>query len=233
MATQLKSSNLPDSELCAAAIDYARNVSEPALFHHVMRSAVFADAIGCQRKMKFDREVLCVAAVLHDLGLTRLAAVQARFELEGADAAKEFLVKRGMSERDIETVWEAIALHTTAEIPSRRSPEVALCQMGITTDLFALPPNLMTAEQLDEVLEAYPWLGLDEALPSTLVGLFRKNPKAASSNAVTDACELHLPDFRKFNFCEHIVRKTTQTMGSLMKISSSGVQPKLVQTNEV
>jgi hypothetical protein len=233
MATQLKFSNLPDSELCVAAIDYARNVSEPPLFHHVMRSAVFADAIGRQRKMKFDPEVLCVAAVLHDLGLTRLAAVQARFELEGADAAKEFLVKRGMSEKDIETVWEAIALHTTAEIPSRRSPEVALCQMGIATDLFALPPNLMTAEQLDEVLEAYPWLGLDEALPSTLVGLFRKNPKAASSNAVTDACELHLPDFRKFNFCEHIVRKTTQTMGSLMKISSNGVQPKLVQTNEV
>ena len=120
MANQLKSSNLPDSGLCVAAIDYARNVSEPALFHHVMRSAVFADAIGRQRKMKFNPEVLCVAAVLHDLGLTRLAAVQARFELEGADAAKEFLVKRGMSEGDIETVWEAIALHTTAEIPSRR-----------------------------------------------------------------------------------------------------------------
>jgi hypothetical protein len=145
MATQLKFSNLPDSELCVAAIDYARNVSEPALFHHVMRSAVFADAIGRQLKMKFDREVLCVAAVLHDLGLTKLAAVQTRFELEGADAAKEFLVKRGMSEGDIETVWEAIALHTTAEIPSRRSPEVALCQMGIAIDLFALPPDLMTA----------------------------------------------------------------------------------------
>jgi hypothetical protein len=205
MLNQPKSTNLPDSELCVAAIDYAQNVSEPALFHHVMRSAVFADAIGRQREMKFDREVLCVAAVLHDLGLTRLAAVQARFELEGADAAKEFLVKRGMSEGDIGVVWEAIALLTTAEIPSRRSPEVALCQMGIATDLFALHPELMTADQLDEIFEVYPWLGLDEALPSTLVGLFRKNPKAASSSAVADACELHVPGFKKFNFCEHLV----------------------------
>src|ERR1700722_14593998 len=110
MAIQLKFSHLPDSGLCVAAIEYARHVSEPVLFHHVMRSAVFADAIGRQRKIKFDREVLCVAAV------------QARFELEGADAAKEFLVKRGMTEGDVEIVWEAIALHTTAEIPSRRSP---------------------------------------------------------------------------------------------------------------
>jgi len=188
-------------------MDYARNVSEPVLFHHVMRSAIFADAIGRQRKMKFDREVLCIAAVLHDLGLTKLAALEARFELEGADAAKEFLATRGMSERDIETVWEAIALHTTAEIPSRRAPEVALCQMGIATDLFALSPDLMTAEQLREVLEAYPWLGLDESLPATLVSLFRKNPKTASSNAVADACELHVPDFKRFNFCEHIVNK--------------------------
>jgi hypothetical protein len=214
MAIQLKFSHLPDSGLCVATIEYARHVSEPVLFHHVMRSAVFADAIGRQRKMKFDREVLCVAAVLHDLGLTKLAAVQARFELEGADAAKEFLVKRGMTEGEVEIVWEAIALHTTAEIPSRRSPEVALCQMGIATDLFALPPGLMTAEQLDEVFEAYPWLGLDDALPSILVDLFRKNPKAASSNAVADACELRVPDFKKFNFCEHIVRKQHKPWGA-------------------
>src|SRR5258706_13492755 len=124
---ELKFSQLPDSELCKATIEYARLISEPFLFHHVMRSAVFADMIGRKRKTKFDPEVLCVAAVLHDLGLTKLAAVQARFELEGADAAKEFLVKRGMSGKNIEIVWEAIALHTTAEIPFRRGPEVALC----------------------------------------------------------------------------------------------------------
>src|SRR5258705_5998362 len=109
---ELKFSQLPDSELCKATIEYARHVSEPFLFHHVMRSAVFADMIGRQRKVKFDPEVLCVASVLHDLGLTQLAAVQARFEVEGADAAKEFLVKCGISEKKIEIVWESIALHT-------------------------------------------------------------------------------------------------------------------------
>jgi len=198
---------LPDSDLCTAAIEYARHVSEPFLFHHVMRSAVFADMIGRRRKMHFDPEVLCVAAVLHDLGLTQLAAVQARFEVEGADAAKEFLAKRGMSEKNIEIVWEAIALHTTPEIPSRRGPEVALCQMGIGTDLFSPPSSVLTDRELDGVFEAYPWLGLNDALPRTLVSLFNKNPKAATSHAVADACLLHVPEFKRRNFCDHIVDK--------------------------
>src|SRR5258706_4833814 len=198
---------LPDSDLCTATIEYARHASEPFLFHHVMRSAVFAEMIGRQRKMQFDPEVLCVAAVLHDLGLTQLAAVQARFEVEGADAAKEFLAKRGMSEKHIEIVWEAIALHTTPEIPSRRVPEVALCQMGIATDLFAPPSNHLTDRELDEVFEAYPWLGLNDALPKALVSLFNRNPKAATSHAVADACLLHIPDFKRRNFCEYIVDK--------------------------
>jgi hypothetical protein len=72
---------LPDTELCNAAVEYARIASEPFLFHHVMRSASLADSIGRKSGVKFDREVLCVSAVLHDLGLTKLAAVQMRFEI--------------------------------------------------------------------------------------------------------------------------------------------------------
>src|SRR5258707_3343719 len=101
---ELKFSRLPDSELCKATIEYTRHVSEPFLFHHVMRSAIFADLIGRQRKMNFDPEILCVDTVLHDLGLTKFAAVQARFELEGADASKEFLATRGMNQSRSEAV---------------------------------------------------------------------------------------------------------------------------------
>jgi hypothetical protein len=79
--------------------------------------------------------------------------------------------------------------------------------MGIATVLFALPPDLMTAEQFYEVFEVYPWLGLNDGLPTTLVSLFRKNPKAASSNAVADACALYVPGFKRFNFCEHVVNR--------------------------
>lgn len=203
--------SLPDSAPCKAAIAYARTVSEPFLFHHVMRSAVYADMIGRKRKVRYDREVLCVSTVLHDLGLTKVAPVQERFEIEGADAAKEFLARRGMSEQSLEIVWDAIALHTTAEIPLRKGAEVALCQMGIAADLSILPDGVLTDDVIDEALEAYPWLDITEALVTTLVGLYERNPKAAASNAVADACEWSVPGFKRFNLCEHLVDRNEQT----------------------
>ena len=196
---------LPDTPLCQAATQFARSVSEPYLFHHVMRSFVYADWIGRQRRASYDRETLYVATVLHDLGLTSLAPVRERFEIEGADAAKAFLAKHGADERMLDQVWDAIALHTTAEIPQRKSPEVALCQLGIGSDVLGLPGDNdpVTAE----VLMAYPWLGLDEALLNDLVGLYRKNPVACASHAVADACERQVEGFRRFNFCDALVSR--------------------------
>jgi hypothetical protein len=201
----MPTTNLPDSELCKAAIEYARTVSDPFLFHHVMRSAILGDSIGRRAGMKFDREVLCVSAVLHDLGLTKIAPVQVRFEIEGADLAKDFLAKKGMSERHLEIVWDAIALHTTSEIPQRKSREVALCQLGIAADLGIAPPDVIGNEVIDDALAAYPWLELHESLPSVLVSLFHKNPKVVSSNAVAEACEHRVSGFKRFNLCDRLI----------------------------
>src|SRR6185295_14617865 len=162
---------LPDTALCNDAVEYARTVSAPFLFNHVMRSAILADSIGRTRGMRYDRELLCVSAVLHDLGLTKIAPVEMRFEIEGADLAKDFLAKKGMNERHLDVVWDAIALHTTSEIPSRKCREIALCQIGIAADLGIAPPGVVSDELVDEVLTAYPWLDTHEALLTTLVGL--------------------------------------------------------------
>ena len=206
---------LPDSDVCKAAVECARTVSDPFLFHHVMRSAIFADSIGRAAGMKFDRELLCVSAVLHDLGLTTIAPVQIRFEIEGADLAKEFLAKKGMNERHLEIVWDAIALHTTAEIPSRKCAEIALCQLGIAADLGIAPPDVIGDETAHDVLAAYPWLDMHESLPVALVGLFHKNPRAAASNAVSEACDRRVPGFTRFNLCDRLLdthaRRTGET----------------------
>jgi HD domain len=200
-----------DTELCAAAVKYARTVSEPFLFHHVMRSALFADFIGQARGVKYDRELLWVSAVLHDLGLTKIAPVEARFEIEGADLAKEFLATKGMSERQLEIVWDAIALHTTAEIPSRKCAEIALCQLGIAFDLGIASPDSVSHEMVKAVLAAYPWLDIHESLLTTLVGLYRKNPRAAASNAVAEVCERRVPGFHRPNLCDRMIDRSAQS----------------------
>ncbi|HTV23837.1 MAG TPA: HD domain-containing protein [Polyangiaceae bacterium] len=197
----------PDTDLCAATTEYVERVAPPFLLHHVLRSYVYAHWIGRDRGLSYDAEALYVATVLHDLGLTSLAGVQARFELEGADLAREFLAARGMSEPRLELVWDAIALHTTAEIPLRKSPEIMLCHLGIGADIRGLPPALAARMPTRELLEELPWLGLDDALLDALVGLYRKSPAAAGSHAVADACERRVAGFRRFSLCDILLER--------------------------
>jgi hypothetical protein len=198
---------LPDSALSMAAIAHARQTCAPWLFHHVMRSACHAELIGRRRKLAYDRELLCVAAVLHDLGLAPGVPVQERFEVEGADAACSFLEAQGMARARLATVWDAIALHTTTGIAQRKGPEVALCQLGIASDLGLVQPALLSSKDVDMAIETYPWEELHRALPDTLVGLYRQNATAAGSNAVADACEHLLPEFVRFNFCRQLAEQ--------------------------
>jgi hypothetical protein len=193
---------LPDSALCQAATELAQRVSEPFLFNHVMRSCVYAQFLGQQLERPYDRELLYVSTLLHDLGLTSLAPLRERFEVEGADLAKEFLARQGMSEAALELAWDAIALHTTAGIPTRKQSVIALCHLGTACDIRGAADNPELTALRAAVNEAYPWLALQRALPDTLVGLYRKSPAAVSSHAVADACDRLVPGFRRFNLCD-------------------------------
>ena len=60
----------PDSDLARKAAALAKNAHTPTLVHHVHRTYWFAEFLAKKREMTFDREVVYIASVLHDLGLT-------------------------------------------------------------------------------------------------------------------------------------------------------------------
>ncbi|WP_437897897.1 HD domain-containing protein [Sorangium sp. So ce124] len=193
-----------DSNLCAEATEHARAVSAPFLFNHVARTYVFGDALGRLRGLSYDRELLYLACVFHDLGLTDSAPVETRFEVEGADAARAFLAARGVGAGEQEIVWDAIALHTTVVIPQRKRPEIALCQMGAAIDVGYAPRTLLPDGLVGEALGRYPRLGFKEAMTSALCGLLRRNEAAATSSVVADVGERRLDGFRPIHFCDVI-----------------------------
>src|SRR5262245_37263852 len=80
--------SLPDSPLIAAAIEYAQRLSEPYLFNHSMRSWLFAELIGSAKRIDYDREVVAVGTILHDIGLAADVTGPNRFEVNGANAAR-------------------------------------------------------------------------------------------------------------------------------------------------
>src|ERR1700721_2617508 len=121
---------VPDTALVRDAVDLSRSSLEPFLFNHVMRSWLFAVVLSDGAEHPPDSELLAVAAVLHDMGLTDRYTTENRFEVDGANAARTFLSDRGISTRQIQLLWDAIALHTTPTLALHKEPEVVMTLPG-------------------------------------------------------------------------------------------------------
>ena len=79
--------SVSDTPLVTAVIEYVQRISEPYLFNHAMRSWLFAEAIGRTKGVAYDREIVAIGTILHDIGLTASVSGPNRFEVNGADAA--------------------------------------------------------------------------------------------------------------------------------------------------
>jgi HD superfamily phosphodiesterase len=104
--------------LAREAAELVRQYENEMLFNHSVRVYVFGSIKGIRQKLKFDSDLLYVAALFHDLGLVdHYHTATKRFEVDGADGAREFLRGHGIAQPEADLVWEAIALHTTPGIP--------------------------------------------------------------------------------------------------------------------
>src|SRR6266404_6245706 len=126
---------IPDSKLAREVTELVRDTESALLFHHSSRVYYWGALTGKRRGLRFDPEFLYAGAMFHDMGLTPAHASQhERFEVDGANVAREFLRSHRIPERDIEMVWTAIALHTTPGIPQHMHPVIALVTAGVEMD---------------------------------------------------------------------------------------------------
>lgn len=149
---------LPDTALVRATTEYIRDVEDDLLFHHSRRVFYFGALQGLRKGLKPDLELLYVGAMFHDLGLTERyrTSSQLRFEVDGADAARDFLVQHGVDEVAARKVWLGIALHTTPGIPEFLDPEIALVTAGVETDVLGIGLDNLTSDDRDAVVAAHP-----------------------------------------------------------------------------
>src|SRR5437764_13178781 len=105
---------LPDSRLVRQATELLQEHGTPLLFAHSLRVYLFGAIRGRHRGLTVDHELLYFGAVFHDLGLTaKYRSPDHRFEVDGANAARDFLRANGIDEATAGVVWDANALHTT------------------------------------------------------------------------------------------------------------------------
>src|SRR4030081_3425056 len=139
MNIDLAGTRISDSPRAREITDRVRDPDPPLLFHHSSRVYYWGALAGKRRGLKFDRELLYAGAMFHDMGLTPVhSSDHERFEVDGANAARDFLRSHGIGQDDIDTVWTAIALHTTPGIPQHMHPVVALVTAGVEMDVLGL-----------------------------------------------------------------------------------------------
>lgn len=155
--TNVSGVKIPDSRLAREITQLVRDTESDVLFHHSTRVYFWGALSGKRDGLTFDPELLYAAAMFHDIGITsHYHDSQLRFEVDGANAARDFLRGHGISEGDVEKVWLAVALHTTPGIPEHMHPEISLVQAGAGMDMAGRNFDHFTDEERQAVIAAYP-----------------------------------------------------------------------------
>jgi hypothetical protein len=188
--------HVTDTPLISAVIEYARGLSEPYLFNHAMRSWLFAEAIGRIKGMEYDREVVAIGTILHDIGLTASVSGPNRFEVNGADAAVSFVKGHGFSDRRVQLIWDLVALNSTPSIALHKEPEVALGTMGIGLDYGGFGVQALAADDLERILTAFPRMKMKQRFAETCCRLVTAKPETSYDNFLRDFGDRFVPGYK-------------------------------------
>jgi hypothetical protein len=116
-------------------------------------------------KLRFDPELLYVAAAFHDFGLIKkFSSPDGRFEVDGANAARQFLIAHKVPEAQIEIAGAAIALHTTPGVTQYTRPEIALLYSGVGLDVLGKGFDQFPSELSEKIVAEYPSKALQGGL---------------------------------------------------------------------
>jgi hypothetical protein len=185
-----------ETPLIHRALELARTHSEPFLFNHVVRSWLFAVRLGQLQGISHDPEVVAVATLLHDLGLTSGFTGPRRFEIEGADAARAFARQEGLDDRRVQLIWDTVALNSTPSIAFYKETEVALCTAGIALDFGGPQYDRIPPEEMKGILAAYPRLEMKRRFTDSVCRIVSARPETTSDNFARDFGERFVPAYK-------------------------------------
>ena len=186
-----------DTAIITRALDYAREYSEPVLFNHAVRSWLFAVRLGQLQGIDTDPEVIAIGTLLHDLALTdHFSGGPRRFEVEGADVAREFARGQGLDDRRVQLVWDTVALNSTPSIALYKETEVALCTAGIAFDFGGLQYDRVPQDEVKSILAAFPRLDMKRSFTDAVCRICKARPETTYDNFARDFGERFVPGYK-------------------------------------
>jgi len=205
MSNLSSSLDIPDSPLAKEATDLLREHSTNLLFNHSIRVYLFASEQGRQQKLRFDPELLYVAAAFHDFGLIKkFSSSDQRFEVDGANVARQFLTAHNVPEEQAQIAWEAIALHTTPGITQHMRPEIALLYTGVGLDALGRGFDQFPSALREHIATRYPRKHFKEAFIQQHFAGFAHKPGTTYGTVNAAICERFIPGYKTPNACDLI-----------------------------
>ncbi|KAL9621901.1 MAG: hypothetical protein Q9160_003722 [Pyrenula sp. 1 TL-2023] len=199
---------LPNHSLLAPTLQHLHAHSSLSTLNHVIRSTYlsFLAIHSLPHLSAASPPLVLLSCLMHDLGwdpTKRLISPDKRFEVDGANAAVNFLrhqttegeakpKESSFSESDLTLLWHVIALHTTPSLALESPcPEAAAVALGISADFFGpdTPGKWVPLEFWKRLLKAFPREGFREELKKTMCGICREKPEAARGNFVEGYAE--------------------------------------------
>jgi HD superfamily phosphodiesterase len=199
--------SVPDTPLTRDATDFIRNAEDDLLFDHSRRVFFFGALQGVQRNLDPDLELLYVGAMFHDIGLTLpyRTSSSLRFEVDGANAARDFLLQRGVDEADARRVWLSIALHTTPGVPEFLDPEIALVTAGVETDVLGLGVDNLSPDALAAVTAVHPRPDFKHRILQAFTEGMKHRPRSTFGTMNADVLAHYDPSFVRDDFVTTIL----------------------------
>jgi hypothetical protein len=196
---------VPDSKLTREATGLLREFSTPLLFNHSHRVFFWANEQGLQAGQKFDVELLFVCAAFHDLGLLKKFSSESdRFEVDGANAVRQFLEHHGVLDTRIQTAWDAIALHTTPGIAAYKAIEVELLYNGVGLDVLGIGYEEFPKDIREKVVADYPRIDFKHGIAKAFLVGFEHKTATTEASCNEDICSHFLRNYKRSNFYDQI-----------------------------
>ncbi|MGW7255064.1 HD domain-containing protein [Streptomyces sp. NPDC054834] len=171
------------------AVDAARLVcaeyADEALHHHSLRAYFFGAAWAEARGLDFDRELLFVSAMLHDLALTPpFDSHTLPFEEAGGHLARVFTAGLGWPAERRDRAAELIVLHMRDDVAPEVDVESRLLQVGTSADVSGTGFGMFDPGFCEALVAAYPRRGFAASFVHLFRDQARRKPGCAAAELV-------------------------------------------------
>lgn len=172
---------VPDSAVALEASALLLHEAPATLAAHSHRAYLFGALLGRRDNLDWDPELLFVAAMLHDLGLTGFLGGDGPFEQRGADAAESWLRGRGWPQDRAAVAARAIRMHLDVGRAGKDRPEVALLHFGTAADVTGMRLEDIHPATVAEVIDAHPRQGFKKFFAEKVRAEARSQPRSATA----------------------------------------------------